>query len=336
MTIVLLSLVLAFAGTLYGLWSRRLTRQSDQRQAPVAPEQRPESWHQRVVVRGEIVSGNSSPSAWTVELTPAGVGVARRTTPGPDGFFEFLAVTPGEHALRVVDAEGCIRYQDVLWVRPNHKTLLISVPSADVAQQSQPNATSTPPAQHEVPCYAMIEFKKGVAALKSRQVTPAIVHLKAAVAIDPAFADAHNNLGVAYLRSREFHQSAEEFQKAIGLVPSHEAANENLCMLLLKTKRYAEAGQAAGRILRRCAGSAKVHYVAAVSLLAGRGSRSEALEHLQRAEASIPKARLLAASILAHAGRRTDAAEELETYLRTADRYSRRPLVQKWLAELRP
>jgi hypothetical protein len=60
-------------------------------------------------------------------------------------------------------------------------------------------------------------------------------------------------------------------------------------MLLLKTKRYAEAGQAAGRLLRRGAGSAKAHYVAAVSLLAGRGSQSEALKHLRRAEDTIPK-----------------------------------------------
>jgi Tfp pilus assembly protein PilF len=283
----------------------------------------------------EISAGNSSTSAWTVELTPLRVGVARKTTPGQDGFFEFLAVTPGEHELRVIDAEGRMRYRDVYRLRPNHETLSISVPSAGPAQHPKPDAISTRRLQHKVPWQAMIEFREGVAALKNRQVMSAVEHLKAAVAIDPAFADAHSDLGVAYLRSKEYHQSAEQFQKAINLVPSHQAANDNLCMLLLKTKRYAEAGQAAGRILRHGAGSAKAHYVAAVSLLAGRGSQSEALRHLRRAEDAIPKARLLAASILAHTGRRTDAAHELETYLRTPDRYSRRPQIEAWLAELR-
>jgi Tfp pilus assembly protein PilF len=332
---VLLFLIFVFAITLYGLWSTRLAGQSNQRPSQGPPEQGLGASHSPIVVRAEISAGNSSTNAWTVELTPLRVGVARKTTPGQDGFFEFLAVTPGEHELRVIDAEGRMRYHDVFRLRPNHETLAISVPSAELAQHPQPDAISVQRLQHKVPCQAMIEFRKGVAALKNRQVMSAVEHLKAAVAIDPAFADAHSDLGVAYLRSKEYHQSAEQFQKAIDLVPSHQAANENLCMLLLRTKRYAEAGQAAGRLLRRGAGSAKAHYVAAVSLLAGRGSQSEALKHLRRAEDAIPKARLLAASILAHTGRRTDAAHELETYLCTPDRYSRRPQVEAWLAELR-
>jgi hypothetical protein len=256
---VLLSLVLVFAITLCGLWSRRLAGQSDRRLSQGAPEQDLGASHSPIVVRGEISAGNSSTSVLTVELTPLRVGVARKTTPGQDGFFEFLAVTPGEHELRVIDAEGRLRYHDVFRLRPNHETLSINVPSAEPAQYPKPDAISVQRLQHKVPCQAMIEFRKGVAALKNRQVMSAVEHLKAAVAIDPAFADAHSDLGVAYLRSKEYRQSAEQFQKAISLVPSHQAANENLCMLLLRTKRYVEAGQAAGRILRHGAGSAKAH-----------------------------------------------------------------------------
>jgi len=135
---VLLSLVLVFAIALYGLWSRRLAGQSDRRLSQGAPEQEFGASHSPIVVRGEISAGNASTSAWTVELTPLRVGVTRKATPGQDGFFEFLAVTPCEHELRVIDAEGRMRYHDVFRLRLNHETLAISVPSAEPVQYHNP------------------------------------------------------------------------------------------------------------------------------------------------------------------------------------------------------
>ena len=77
------------------------------------------------------------------------------------------------------------------------------------------------------------------------------------------------------------------------------------------------------------------HYAAAISLIAAGGSKTEALDHLRRAEDDIPKGHVLAASILAEAGRREDAAKELEAYLRSPDETVDRPALDAWLAQLR-
>ena len=153
--------------------------------------------------------------------------------------------------------------------------------------------------------------------------------------LDPGFAGARNNLGVAYVGLDQYQQSLEQFQKAVELAPNYVLANENLCMVLLKLKRFAEAEEVAHRVLSRGANSAIAHYSMAVGLLAQGGSRSEALDHLRRAEDRLPTARLLVAAIFDETGRRGDAARELETYLSSPGEDSRRPEVEAWLSKLR-
>jgi hypothetical protein len=99
--------------------------------------------------------------------------------------------------------------------------------------------------------------------------------------------------------------------------------------------RFAEAGQAADRILRRGGGSSIAHYAAAAGLLFDGGSRREALFHLRRVDGQIPNARLLIARILADTGHGADAARELEGYLSSQSGDPRRPRLEAWLAELR-
>jgi hypothetical protein len=142
-------------------------------------------------------------------------------------------------------------------------------------------------------------------------------------------------LGAAYFQLQDYQRSAEQFQKAIDLAPTHKTANENLCLALLKLGRYGEAGQAADRIVKRGGGAPIAHFAMAVGLLAGGGSRSEALFHLRLASSHIPNARLLTARVLADAGRRADAASELEAYLRAQNGNAGLPGVEEWLAELR-
>jgi len=92
--------------------------------------------------------------------------------------------------------------------------------------------------QHKVPHKAIVEFRRGTEAFKKQQVAAAVDHLKAALAIDPEFVDAHNDLGVAYLALRDFEQGAVHFKQAIALAPTYEPAIDNLCILLLQLKRF--------------------------------------------------------------------------------------------------
>lgn len=299
--------------------------------SPVSSDQEPPAG---VVVWGEISTGYSAMSNWIIELIPRNGGAPQRIAPEFDGSFEFRDVTPGLHEVRVSDARGRLLYDEVISIRGNER-LSIKPRLDEPPQSSKAEMVSVAQLRHKIPREAHVEFRKGTEALKKREVRSAVDHLKAAVAIDPAFADAHNDLAVAYLRLNEDQESAEHFQKAIELDPGYQPAGNNLCVVLLKMKRYAEAGEVAGRILKTGAGSAVAHYAAAVSLIAAGGNRNEALDHLRRAQDDIPKGRVLAASILAEAGRREDAAAELEAYLRSPDQTVDRSALEAWLAELR-
>jgi tetratricopeptide (TPR) repeat protein len=100
--------------------------------------------------------------------------------------------------------------------------------------------------------------------------------------------------------------------------------------------RYREAGEAARRALELEPAQARAHLILAATLLAQAGGTGEALAHLERAAAEIPKAHLLAAGVLARAGRRQEAVEHLEEYLRVAaPQDAERSKAKAWLAYLR-
>ena len=299
---------------------------------PLQAGSKPQLSDSEGVILGQVSGGNSSFSNCTVELIPLGRGRTQRTVPRQDGSFGFDDVTPGEHELRVRDESGRVLHHQVVSLRRDGDKPATR-PGAEQSPQAQ--TVSVQRLQHKVPRKAAAEFGRGRAALDKQEFLSAVEHLKAAVALDPAFADAHNDLGFAYLRLKDYDRGAEQLQKAIDLDPGHQPANDNLCLLFFKMKRYVEARQAAERTLSRGTGSAVAHYIAAATLLLGGGSRSEALDHLRRAEDDLPTVRLLIARILANAGRPTEAAHELKAYLRFADRDSRRPELEAWLAQLR-
>jgi Tfp pilus assembly protein PilF len=287
-----------------------------------------------VYVVGEISVSDSSLSSWTVELLPFNGGYRLRTALQPDGLFSLPAVAPGEYELRVMDVNGRVVHDDTISLRRPTERLSIAVQSGAAGPTMKAAAISLQQLQHKVPGKARAEFKKGEDALRKQQALQAVEHLKAAVTIDPAFADAQNDLGIAYLRLKEYTASAEQFQKVIALDRAYQPANDNLCIVLLKLKRYQEASQIAGNVLRHGDGSAIAHYTAAVGLVAAGGKRSEALDHLRRAQDDLPAARLLSAQLLAQAGRRTDAVQELQTYLRSPEAEAQRRELEAWLAEL--
>ena len=72
-----------------------------------------------------------------------------------------------------------------------------------------------------------------------------------------------------------------------------------------------------------------------LSLGAQRRNLDEAIEHLDRAAASHPRARLAAVKFLAEAGRRSDAAGRLEQYLRVSGDSADRKDLESLLARLK-
>jgi tetratricopeptide (TPR) repeat protein len=288
----------------------------------------------QVYVVGQVSGSDSSLPNWTVELIPFNGGLRIQTEPRPDGSFSLPAVPTGEYEMRVMDVNGRVVHDETISLRRPTERLSIAVRSEESSPSMKAAAISFQQLRHKVPSKARAEYKKGENALNKRQPNQAVEHLKAAVAIDPEFADAQNDLGIAYLRLQQYTASAEQFQKVRALDRNYQPAGDNLCIVLLRMKRYEEASQIAGDILRHGDGSAMAHYTAAVGMVVTGGKRSDALDHLRRAKDDLPAARLLSAQLLAEAGRRTDAAKELETYLRYPEADAKRPELEAWLAEL--
>jgi tetratricopeptide (TPR) repeat protein len=287
-----------------------------------------------IMVFGQIVAGNAPLSTWTVELVAfKGVGVIRAALHW-NGSFELRAVTPGEHRLRVLDARGEVLHEEIVSLRHEGEPLTVQVRRPE-SQGGSTETVSLQQLQHKPPRKALNAWKNGRAALDKQQFDRAVEHLKAAVATDPEFADAHNYLGAAYFHMKQYQESVAHFQQAVELAPTHPQASDNLCLVLIKSERYAEAGEAAGRILRQGGGSAMAHYAAAIGLISGAGSVVDVLNHLRRAEVSIPNARLLSAHVLEEAGRRGDAARAVEAYLRSPEADPKRTQLEAWLAQLK-
>ena len=80
--------------------------------------------------------------------------------------------------------------------------------------------------------------------------------------------------------------------------------------MLMLMKRYEQAEAIARQVLQGQEGLSGMHEVLAVSLFRQRRHPGEAYEHLERAAAELPIARLLAANALAATGRITEAKSQ--------------------------
>ena len=78
-------------------------------------------------------------------------------------------------------------------------------------------------------------------ATAAKNYDEAIAQYRAALEIEPDFAEAHNSLGVALARMGRINEAIAEFQEALRLRPAYPDAQKNLA------KAQAMAGQRAGQ-----------------------------------------------------------------------------------------
>ena len=188
-----------------------------------------------------LATGSVSPFGWTVELRPMFGDIPQTAAARKGGSFRFDGIVPGQYQLRVLDENRRALLDEALMLRQKRTGALyrrtpIEARAASAIRLSLRAATET-----KVPGKAMREFRKNTADLKTRRFPSVVDHLKAAISLDPEFADAHNDLGFAYVRLKQFPQSLEQFQRAVELAPNHPMANDNLCLVLTQMGRFAEA-----------------------------------------------------------------------------------------------
>jgi tetratricopeptide (TPR) repeat protein len=288
-------------------------------------------------VRGEISWVPPGAGVLTVELTGNQAGPGQTATVGPDGSFELRSVSVGWHEIRVLTAGGATLHQETVYINGSNQLLTINLPDHPNAARSADPTVSVQQLAHKVPPQAKKAFEKGVQVGAKGNHQQAEELYRQAVSIDPQFADGFNALAAEEANAGDLKSAAEDFQKAIDIDPQHNLALGNLSIVLAKLRRYGEAASVARRALQVVPNSGTVHFVLAISLLFDKGDSDEVLEHLERSASDVPAAHLVAARLLAQRGKRPEAIQHLEDFLRVAPADDKdRDRAQAMLASLRP
>jgi Flp pilus assembly protein TadD len=115
----------------------------------------------------------------------------------------------------------------------------------------------------------------------------AISHLREAVRLEPAYADARTNLGAELAKQGRVDDAIVEYVAALSVQPLLGLAHNNLCLALAARSRLDEAVRECLEAVRVAPDEADFHYNAAV-LLDARGDRDGAIEQLRAALALQP------------------------------------------------
>lgn len=90
---------------------------------------------------------------------------------------------------------------------------------------------------------ARIRLELALGYFEQGQTTVALDELKQSLAIDPAFAPAHNLRGLIYMRLNDLRTAEEGFRRALQLSPRDPGVMHNLAWLLCQQSRWPEAFQ---------------------------------------------------------------------------------------------
>jgi tetratricopeptide (TPR) repeat protein len=74
-----------------------------------------------------------------------------------------------------------------------------------------------------------------------RRPREALPHLERAIALDPEYAEAHNNLGGAYSMLGDWDSATYEFRRAVEIWPEYPTARANLSNALRRARSTSEA-----------------------------------------------------------------------------------------------
>jgi DnaJ family protein C protein 7 len=173
--------------------------------------------------------------------------------------------------------------------------------------------------QSRIPKRAWQAFVKAQHFAETARTGQAIGQLQRAVALDPDWRDAHLNLGVQLVRTGRIEEGWCEFQQAIRIGPPSPLVYTNGAAALAGLHRPQEGEKLVREALRLDPSYQRAHYMLGHILASQPGKETEALDHLRRAAAEVPSARMVAAQVLLRSGDKRGAAAELRSYLNSGD-----------------
>jgi Flp pilus assembly protein TadD len=183
--------------------------------------------------------------------------------------------------------------------------------------------------RNEIPKKALREFRRAQEAVEKGKIQRAIEHLRKAIQIHPAFAEAHNSLGVKFMMLGDYGRAAAAFEEAVRLRPATSEPLGNLGIALHGVNRFDEAERLIRRSLELQPEAVKSRFALAL-VLSSRAKLDEAFALLAEVADRIPEAHFHAARLLEQRADPRGAAREMRAYLDSGDS-KHRQVAERWL-----
>ena len=248
---------------------------------------------------------------------------------------------------------GRVQYQIVIhhpgFVEVEREVSLVMVAAENLQLRLVPNRTEVgnkpPPASSNVvldasvPPAARKEFEKAgeiLATQKKDRIEEAVVCLRKALKIYPAFLEAQLRLGAAYMDLQQWDSAEEALKRTLEINPKTVNAYLALGEVYARQKKYSAAAKALSDGLVIEDRSWLGHFALARVYYAS-GDLSRAARQVGLAiqlNKSFPDAHFLAASILLKVDNRRDALEQFQEYLRLAPKGEFAPQARRAVQKL--
>ena len=145
--------------------------------------------------------------------------------------------------------------------------------------------------RHTVPKAAVRAHERGRKSFAAGKTGEAARELEKALALDPEYAEAHENLGALYLKLNRRAEAEVHIRRAIELNPSSSFAHSDLGAIQLLAGDLQAAERSARRALQLSGGNDWARFVLGATLVLNPATYSEGLQNLEYASRSVPAAR---------------------------------------------
>jgi tetratricopeptide (TPR) repeat protein len=275
-------------------------------------------------IRGRIVLPNGTPVSEAVKINLLVMsGSQALVYTDQQGQFEFRGLSPGEYAIEV---EGDrqrfeVTRESVQVFRGMPSIVTLTLKEKSEGRSSKQGTVSVAELNQEIPSKARNEFDRASKAAKEGDKTGAIVHLRKAIEIYPAFLMARNDLGALLLDTNKLDEAQGELRRALEIDPKAFNPNLNLGIVLVKEHEFSEAVDILERASSIDASSPATRLYLGMALVG--------IENLDRGEAELKAAYQMGGreysvalfylgQLYMNKGQRDSALKSLELYLQVA------------------
>jgi Flp pilus assembly protein TadD len=143
---------------------------------------------------------------------------------------------------------------------------------------------------HKIPKDAVKAFQKASKLSESGDYKGAAKSLEKAVALDPAFPQAHANLGIQYMRLGQLREAEAELLRSLELDNSSSIVRSNLAAAQLQGGNLREAERNARLALDISGQNNRARFVLGMILVRAADTRTEGIQQLKWAARTIPAA----------------------------------------------